>query len=807
MSTLKCDHCLLTFPESLAVRDDADGQQKVFCCNGCRGIYRLIHSEGLDEFYAKRSGWAPGRPEEADITPDAFADSIRTSGDETEMDLTVSGIRCASCIWLIEHFLMKVEGIKHVSVNYATHRAKVGWLSGKISLESVLDRIKALGYTPRPFIASALEERLKDEKRDLLIRFGTASFLAMQIMLFTTALYAGYFQGIDPLYQKVFELIALGLTTPVIFYCGYPFLKNTFRGIRNRALNMDTLVFTGSFSAYLYSIIAIVRGGEVYFDTSAMIITLILLGRFIESGAKAKATGAVSALIGLQPKEARLIKKSSGEKDGIPVNVSVSSLAVGDHIEVIPGEKIPVDCAVIEGSSEIDEAMLTGESMPVRKVEGAEVFTGTLNLNGRLVLEVRRTGNETVLAQITRAVEDAQSRKAPIQKVADRVVGWFVPAIIAISTATFIFWFVKGSTVTSSLMNAISVLVIACPCALGLATPLAILIGSTLLSSKGILAKGGDIIETLARSDFVCFDKTGTLTTGKPLLKDMVNYGIEKESMHIFAASLEKNSEHTIAKALCRGIRGSDLRPIEAFKAYPGMGVEGTLDGEHLLAGNIAFLESFRVEITEEQRKDFSAFSSRGHTVTGFAMGHELKGWFVIADDLRPEAPEVVDDLKRHGCKVGLLTGDYKTVAEEVGRRAGISMIDAGVLPVRKADRIREIRESGHRVIMVGDGINDAPALIEADAGVAIGSATDIAMESADVVLMRNDLDLVPQLIRVSRKILAVIRENLFWAFSYNLIAIPLAVSGKIHPIISAAFMVISSLIVVGNSLRLYKVK
>jgi Cu2+-exporting ATPase len=807
MSNLRCDHCLLAFPESLAVRDEVAGQQKVFCCNGCRGIYLLIHSEGLDEFYAKRSGWLPGRPEEADVTSGAFTDSIRISGDEAELDFTISGIRCASCIWLIEHFLMKAGGIKQVSVNYATHKAKVRWIYEKISVDSLLNRVKALGYTPRPSVASDLEERLKEEKRDLLVRFGTASFLAMQIMLFTTALYAGYFQGIEPLYRKVFELIALGLSTPVIFYCGYPFLKNTIRGIRNRTLNMDTLVFTGSFSAYLYSVIAIVKGGEVYFDTSVMIITLILLGRFIESGAKAKATGAVSSLIGLQPKTARLIGKSSGEKYVNPVDVPVSSLAAGDHIEVIPGDKVPVDCIVIEGSSEIDEAMLTGESMPVGKMEGAEVFAGTLNLNGRLVLEVRRTGNETVLAQITRAVEDAQSRKAPIQKLADRVVGWFVPAIILIAAVTFISWFARGIPPTSSLMNAISVLVIACPCALGLATPLAILIGSTLLSSKGILAKGGDIIETLARSDFVCFDKTGTLTMGRPRLIETVNYGLEKEAVRLLAASLEKNSEHTVAKALRSGIRESDIRPVGGFKAHPGMGVEGTIDGEHLLAGNIAFLESFDVKITDEQRKDFSAFSSRGNAVTGFAVKHKLEGWFVIADDLRPDAPAVVDALIRLGCKVGLLTGDHRTVAEEVGRRAGISMIDAEVLPVGKAVRIREIKESGHRVIMVGDGINDAPALIEADAGVAIGSATDIAMESADVVLMRNDLNLVPRLIRVSRKILAVIRENLFWAFSYNLIAIPLAVSGKIHPIVSAAFMVISSLIVVGNSLRLYRVK
>ncbi len=807
MNMLKCDHCLLPFRERDALRATVESAEKVFCCNGCRGIYRLIHSEGLDEFYEKRSGWVPGPPEEVELATDAFEDSVRVSAGEAEIDLALSGIRCTSCIWLIERFLGKIKGITYITVNYATHMAKVRWLPETISLDSVLRRIAALGYTPRPWAASDLEERLKAEKRDLLIRLGTASFLTMQLMLFTTALYAGYFQGIDPLYRKVFELIALGLSTPVIFYCGYPFLKNTIRGLRNRSLNMDTLVFTGSFSAYLYSIIAMVKGGGVYFDTSAMIVTLILLGRFIESGARAKATGAVSSLIGRQPKEARLIKKSPGETKGLPVNISLSALGIGDHIEVIPGEKIPVDCVVVQGSSEIDASMLTGESMPVRKMEGAEVFGGTLNLNGRLILEVRRTGNDTVLAQITRAVEDAQARKAPIQKVVDRVVGWFVPAIIALSMATFVLWFVRGSTMTSSLMNAISVLVIACPCALGLATPLAILIGSTLLSSRGILVKGGDIIETLARSDFVCFDKTGTLTAGTPSLVEIVSYGTDREYLHVLAASLEKGSEHAVAKALWTGVSESDLYPIEAFKASPGMGVEGTMEAGHLVAGNITFLRSFHVVITEAQMRDLHCLSAKGNTVVGLAVAQELKGWFVISDDLRPDAPDVVKDLEQQGCKVSLLTGDHRAVAEKIGEKAGISMIDAEVLPVQKAEKIREMKEAGHRVTMVGDGINDAPALTEADAGVAIGSATDIAIESADVVLMRNDLNLVPHLIRASRRILSVIKQNLFWAFSYNLIAIPLAVAGMIHPIISAAFMATSSLLVVGNSLRLYRKK
>jgi Cu2+-exporting ATPase len=802
MTTLNCDHCLLSFPEKDAVRDEVDGRQKVFCCNGCLGVYRLIHEEGLDEFYQRRQGWTPGPPEHTEVTARSFEGSVRSIGDHREIDIHLSGIRCASCIWLIEHFLSKNKGIKEIRVNYATHRARIRWLPEETSLDSVLERIMSLGYVPRPYAVSQAEESLEREKKDLLIRLGTASFLSMQLMIYTTALYAGYFQGIEPSYRKVFELIALALATPVMFYCGYPFLKNTVLGMRNRTFNMDTLIFSGSFSAYAYSVIVIFIGGEVYFDTSAMIITLILLGRFIESGAKARATRSVSALFSLQPKEARLIK--AGESGML--TVPVSALRVGDRIEVIPGERVPIDSLVVDGTSEVDESMLTGEAMPVKKVRGKEVFGGTMNLNGRLLVEVKRTGDDTVLSQVIRAVEDAQSRRAPIQKVADRVVVWFVPAIVVISTSTFLFWFMRGSP-TTALMNAISVMVVACPCALGLATPLAVLMGSTLLASKGILVKGGDIIEAIAHADYISFDKTGTLTAGMPALITTVNYGMEERSLRVLAASIERNSEHSIARALCKGISESDLFAVDEFRARPGRGVEGVLNGERLAIGNASFLESFGAEITEDRRRDFSSLSAQGNTVIGLALGRELKGWFVISDELRPEAPELVEDLRRYGYHMALITGDHRSVAENIGSKAGISTIIAEVLPVQKAGCIREIKESGHRVVMVGDGINDAPALMEANVGVAVGSATDIAIESADVVLMRPDLRLILRLVRISGKIFAIIRENLFWAFSYNLIAIPLAVSGKLHPIISAAFMALSSLIVVGNSLRLHRVK
>lgn len=680
-----CDHCLTEISEANAIFEVIDGVKKAFCCNGCQGIFHILRNSGLDGFYKKRSEWLPGPPEKTAVSSDTFKDSVLVVDGELQIDLALSGIRCASCIWLIEHFLMKSLGINSARVNYATHRARIRWNPLKMDLATILNSIASIGYTPLPYSSSSYDELKKKEKKDLIIRLGAASLLSMQIMMLTAGLYAGYFQGIAPDSKKTLQIITWLLATPVIFYSGYPFIKNTLIGLRNRMVNMDTLVFLGSFSAYAYSMIMIPMNGEVYFDTSSMIITLILLGRVIETEMKGKASEAISLLMRLQPKLARKVRGI--EREDVPI----SSIKKGDVIEVIPGEVIPLDCEVVEGESEVDESMLTGESVPVNKKEGSEVFAGTMNLNGSLILTVKKGGDETLLANIIRTVEDANSRKASIEQIADRVVGWFVPTILFISILTFLFWHGKGAGIANSLMTSVSVLVISCPCALGLATALAILTASSELMKKGVLVRGGALFETVAETDMVVFDKTGTLTSGRP------------------------------------------------------------------------------------------------------------------SDTLRPEAVKAVKDLKRLGCNVKVLTGDKRPAAERIAEQAGIPKADVvpEISPVQKAEKVAELKIAGYKVLMVGDGINDAPALTEADAGVAMGKGTDIAMKSAGIVLMRNDLALIPSLIKVSRKTLSIIRQNLFWAFSYNLIAIPLAVTGNIHPIISAAFMAVSSLVVTGNSLRL----
>lgn len=801
-----CDHCSIGFSEKDVVFDEIDGQQKVFCCHGCSGIYRIVHNAGLDSFYSNRTGWQPGPADEIAVLPDVFIDYIKQTDGQAEIDINIGGIRCASCIWLIEKYIGRLDGVISVNVNYATHRSRIIWNNKKISIDELLKKIASIGYCPRPYTASAYETQIKEEKKDLLLRFGTSSFLSMQLMLYTVALYAGFFHGMEPSYRLVFQMAAWIVATPVMFYCGYPFMQGFIRGIRNKTLNMDTLIFIGSFSAYAYSVAIILSGSrtqEVYFDTSAMIITLILLGRYIEVGAKGKAIGAISSLVSLQPSHAMLVK----EKGQRPVQTPIASLKPGDVIEVIPGTRIPVDGFVFEGSSEIDESMLTGESKPIAKKQGSDVFAGTMNINGRLLVKVIKKGKDTALAAIIKVVEDAQSRKAHIQTVADRVVAWFVPLIIFIAAGSFVFWFYHSGDVSTALMNSVSVLVIACPCALGLATPLAVLISSSIMSSSGIFVKGGDILENAARADFIYFDKTGTLTRGEYLLTTIAGYGIPEYELHRLAASVERGSEHAIGKALSKGIKDDELYDVMDFKAHPGLGVAGIIRGDTVILGNKTFLMSHGIKFTDAQINDFNHLSTGGNTVVGLALAGRFQGWLAIADSLRDESEQVVKELKAGGYKVGLITGDNFIVASEIARKGGIEIVKAGVLPIDKANEIKHVRKSKSRVVMIGDGINDAPALTEADVGVAMGSATDIAMNSADAVLMGNNLKQLIKMLEGSKKALSIIKQNLFWAFSYNFIAIPLAVSGKMHPVAAALFMVISSLIVVGNSLRLYKDK
>jgi Cu2+-exporting ATPase len=804
--------------EEAAVFDTINGQEKAFCCHGCRGVYRLINEEELGEFYEKRgSSWIPGPPDESRIDISAFADAVKQSGDESEIDLFFSGIRCASCVWLIEKLLLKTGGVRFARLNYATHKAKIRWDTSIVSLEKLLQRLHSIGYTPKPVTHEGADEFSK-HRRDLLIRFGTAAFFSMQLMIYTTALYAGYFQGIGPGTKILFQIISLILTTPILFYSGVSFIRGSIAGLRNFSFNMDLLIITGAGSAYLYSIYQIFIGGEVYFDTSAMIITLILLGRYIETGAKVKASEVIRQLLSLSPKEARLVRRDTEHgaetTDGISnlqyEMVTVSEIKAGGLLLIKPGERIPLDGIVREGSSEVDESPLTGESRPVGKHPGSEVFSGTQNLYGSFVFEVKRTGEDTVLSHIIKTVEDAQARRAPVQALADRVVGYFVPAILALSVITALFWLFSGRPLTDAVMNSISVLVIACPCALGLATPLAILTATTRGASRGIFIKGGDVIERAKDIDTVVLDKTGTITEGKPELAAFKGIVIPDNEALRLAYSLELLSEHSIGKAIVTGGAGMKPYAVTDFAADPGRGVKGYINGKEALIGNRAFIESECVteNITNELASWVHTEEDSGRTAVYLSYDNKLAGIFIVSDTIKEEAKEAVKEIRAKGKNVIMITGDNKKAALSVAKEADISEdnVTAQKSPSEKAEEIKAMQNKGRRVMMAGDGINDAPALVQADVGVAMGRATDIALESSDIVLMRNDLRLIPETLKLSKKAYGIIRQNLFWALIYNLVAVPLAIIGLLHPIIAAIAMTLSSLSVVGNSMRLKRV-
>ena len=813
---LRCDHCLLDFPEREAVREEVAGASKVFCCTGCRSVFRLIREEGLEGFYGGRrwdeTGLAADPERPVDAT--AFRDAVREVDGVCELDVYIDGIRCASCVWLNERLLAKLPGVRFALVNYATHRARVRWDPSAATLEAVLSRIRSAGYEPKPYSETERQRAQSAETKDLLVRLGTSFFLASQLMIYSAALYAGYFQGIDPGLRRLMEVIALGLTLPVFLYSGAPFLRSSARGLRALRFNMDFLIVLGSGAALAYSVYQMVRGGEVYFDTAAMIITLVLTGRYVEARAKGRASEAVARLGQLLPGEARVVATGPPAS---PRMVPLASVQTGDVVEVVPGERIPLDGVVVDGASEVDEAILTGEARPVAKRPGTEVIGGTMNLHGSFTFRVTRTGARTVLSGIIRAVEEAQAQKPRIQALADRVTGVFVPAVLALAAATVACHLLRGAPAHQALMTGVAVVVIACPCSLGLATPIAVLLATGAATARGLLVKGADAFESAARATDVVFDKTGTLTRGRPVLREVLPIpsrghggGFSRDEIVALAAAVERRSEHSLGRAIVdasRGLAGPE-REARGFRALPGRGVSaevltsGAPVGERVAVGNRAFLTDEQVPVADAAVRAAAPFESEGDTVVYVAVGGRLSALLVVSDVLRDEASETVAELRALGLRLAIVSGDGRATTAAVAARAGIERAVPESTPVSKERELARMQDDGARVIMVGDGINDAPALSRATVGVAMGRGTDVTMESADAVLVRDDLRLLPELVRLSRRTRRVIRQNVFWAFFYNVVAIPVAVAGLLHPIVAAAAMAASSLFVVGNSLR-----
>ena len=792
-----CIHCNLPIPLPDRVVARIDNQELHFCCRGCEGAYRIITGAGLGDFYKKRDWHEPGLPQGAFETryDDTYLQRFIIQKEGlAEISLLLEGIRCAACIWLIERVLAQLDGVLQTRVNYSTHTAMIHFDPDRVDPATLFKTIHQLGYLPRPYSRDAAQQAAERERRSLLIRFGTAAFLSMQLMGYSVALYAGYFQGMSPMVRTLLQYLAALVTTPVVFYSGMPFLQGAIRSIRNRAPNMDLLIALGVLTAYTYSLYALLAGREVYFETAAMIISLVLLGRIFEHSARRQAASGIDRLLHLAPETA---SKQVGDEC---IQVDSAELQVDDVIMVRPGDRFPVDGIIIEGTTEVDESMLTGEPFPVVRKPDDRVSSGSLNLVTAVKVRVARQAAYSFVARVARLVEEAQSRRAPVQAIADKVATFFVPFVILVATVTFLFWLKESSSLEVSMLNAVAVLVVACPCALGLATPTAVLVATGAAASLGILFRGGDVLETCGRVTVAGFDKTGTLTEGRPQVIGVHPVKSSQEKLLELAAQAESGSNHPLALGITKEARRLGL-PIEnnVTKTVPGRGVLlQTAEGQ-LCVGSKLFLQELSVALP--------AGKAAQNTEIHVALDEEYQGYILLADTVRPEAAAVLQTIRQLGIETALITGDHHQAGLRVANQLGIKQLHASMSPEAKADWVKQLSDAGKLVLMAGDGINDSPALSAAAVGCAMAGGTDIALESSDLVLTKPDLNKLSVALLLARRALRIIHQNLFWAFSYNLVAIPLAAAGKLAPVYAAAAMAVSSITVLANSLRLARIK
>ncbi len=754
-------------------------------------------------------------------------DQVKDTGfgvPKATVEFPVTGMTCANCAMNIERTLKKkVPGVLEASVNFASERARVDYLPSVTGLDDMIKAVEEAGYGAIRPAETEEEEDSELAARRIEIRAQTRKFavgVAFTVPLFFLSMGRDF--GLLGAWSHApwVSWLFLVLATPVQFYTGMDYYIGGWKSLKNRSANMDVLVAMGSSVAYVYSLALLllpVLGKHVYFETSAVIITLIKLGKMLESRTKGRTGGAIRKLMGLRPRTATILEK--GQQKEIPL----TQVRVGDELIVRPGESIPVDGAVLEGDSSVDESMLTGEPLPVDKGPGDVLTGGTLNGEGLLRFQATRVGKDTALAQIIRLVQEAQGSKAPIQALADRVAAVFVPGVIGMALLTFVLWWVIGGAFVPAMIRLVAVLVIACPCALGLATPTAIMAGTGKGAEQGILFKHSEALETATKLDTIVLDKTGTITQGKPAVADIIVLDAlvkDQNALLRLGASAERGSEHPLGRAMVEEAenRGLDLLEPKAFKASRGLGVRASVDGRDILVGKPAWLDEIGLN-TGTMRDQIQSLQEQGKTVMVVAADSRPLGLIAVADRIKPESPEAVEELHRQDLKVVMITGDNRQTAWAVAQEANLDEVLAEVRPEEKALKVKEMQELGKKVGMVGDGINDAPALAQADVGLAIGTGTDVAIETADVILVSGSLKGISRAIHLSRATMATIRQNLFWAFFYNVILIPVAAGilfpfeflphflRELHPILAAFAMAMSSITVVSNSLRLYRTR
>ncbi len=800
MSKRRCDHCHLEFDERVLFRDDSfnDGS-KYFCCKGCQGVYHLLKSEGLDDFYEKMGDVTlePAKEDIGDVQKfdlEGFSKKYikKTQDGFNEIYLIIEGIHCSACVWLNEKVLYQKEGIIEASINQTNNKAKVVWDEESIKLSEIILTIRSIGYNAYPYDPSIQEDRANSVRREYYSKLLVGIFTTMNIMWIAIAQYAGYFSGMSKDIKNLLNFAEFVLATPTLFYTGSIYFKGAYYGLKNRYINMDVLVASGATLAYAYSLYAMFsQKGEVYFDSVTMIITFVFAGKYLEVLSKKNAVDRLDSFSGTLPTEVVVVK--NGEK----ILLGVNEVKKGDLLEIKAGEKIVIDGLIKSGEGSFDTSSLTGESSPVFLKEGDRILSGYICLDSVVRYEATNEFADSALSKITSLLEESMNKKPYIERLANIVSGYFSSAILILAVATFCFWYFDGSGFEKSLIVSISVIVIACPCALGLATPVSTLVGLGVGAKRGILFKEASFLETLAKCDTLVLDKTGTITEGKP---KVIEKKYLKEFDESLLYSLVKHSTHPISKAVAQYYekRGLEIKELKDVKTIEARGIKAVYKDKKLFGGNREFMIENSINVRDET-DTVSEFY--------FALNSELVAFFALEDLPRVDAKESIQNIKNLNIEIVMLTGDNEKVAQKISSEVGITDVYASLLPGDKADIVEKMRRKGKKVVMAGDGINDALALSKSEIAISLGSGSDIALEVSDIVLMNDSFKSLYNAFVISKKTYRTIKENLAISLVYNSVTIPLAMMGYVIPLFAALSMSLSSLIVIGNSMRINRIR
>ena len=800
LADITCTHCNLTFPEDMMIAEQQNDRQLFFCCKGCQGVYHLLNAEGLDTFYDKLGDTKlqPAIQSNEDLEKfdlEGFKNKYITTHEDglCEINLIIEGIHCSACVWLNEKVLHKTNGVIETSINYTNNKAKIIWDPEVIKLSHIIQTIRSIGYNAYPYDPKLQEERAISTRKTYYSRILVAVFGSMNIMWLAVAHYAGYFGGIQQSFKDILNVAEFVLATPVLFYSGWIFFRGAYYGYKNNIVNMDTLVASGALSAYVYSIYAMIsQRGEVYFDSVVMIITFVLVGKYLEVLSKKHAVDTLDGLMGSTPTEVTTLK------DGVKSLVSIENVVVGDIIELKPGEKVVIDGEVTWGQGSFDESSLTGENEPIYKKKDDTILSGSLCLDSVVHYSATKNASNSMLTSIVNLLEESITKKPRIEQLANSVSGYFSTIILIIALLTFVGWYFWADSFEQALIVGISVIVIACPCALGLATPMATLVGISLAAKRGILFKEASFLETMAKSDILALDKTGTITEGKP---SVVKADIFEDFDPSLLYSLVSTSNHPISKGIKVYLEDKhhilEALTLEEISSIEAKGVKASYQDQQLLGGNAELLHSSNI----------AADTDSENALFFFTVNNTLVARFELTDTIREGAAEAIQNIKNLGVKVVMLTGDHEQSAQKVAAQVGVDEVYAKLLPQEKSGMIDKFHQEGHVVVMVGDGINDAIALASSDISIAMGNGADVAIGVSDIVLLDEKPASIYESYKLSRRTFGAVKENLGFSLLYNVVAVPLAMMGFVNPLVAALSMSLSSLVVVGNSMRIKRLK